>query len=380
MRAVVYNKEGSTIGLSSDSLTVRCAFLLGEEITIMGDVYYFIDFENWMNVSKIDMKLIAVYQMQLMLGETPPIPYTEQQQILKSFRKIKHVSGEGINIFKNWEKGIENLFVALKKEVAEMLEKNGTIQLKPLLKSKFLFAVTSNHVNPEERDKKNYLTPVSEMLTLEETFQKDLDEASMDISPVFFLPPEFICDVKIVFKTPDIFNDLVQPKAFYSQTLISFPNLNYATAQELLNLRNSISLFSVSFHSVINQWIKKVKECDSEAQNFFSSNVIPVCKIMQEKIDSLELIEYLKLIDEKKGIIEITAGECLFNEIWIFFDSVKAIPEKTKPVLELFKKKDKKYTSRQPFFACNYRSGISRKEVIIEREGFLSSKKYLNLD
>ena len=333
MHSIVFNyQNGTGIILNSESLTLRCAYLISDFLATAGTSFKSILYDSIFSRARLELK-VKIIETRLE-EEFKVIGATAEQVIwfIKQHKKLKHPTPSEILIYKKLEKNIESIWKIYHEATLRKLNNTGLPQLEPLLLEQEMGVICVSEENAELEAHDSY--PVSKILTL--TFG---DRADNDI---LFLTLEFFEEAFYDHLTD-------KQKPLYLETVFSFPNLNALNIEELRAVKANISKETEPFHKMVNEWVQTCTDkTPEESRHFFYSELLPVTQSINQSIQLDPILKhtYNKMLSNVTA--EILMGEIPITTVWDFFNHYKILPEETQIKLEEFKADETYINKRIP--------------------------------
>ncbi|HLG33467.1 MAG TPA: hypothetical protein VI757_01190 [Bacteroidia bacterium] len=343
MRAIVFNSSDSRIDLKVESIALRAALLLADDAVTAGMSVSIIDFNNFYTPKKIYQKATM---LEIYYDKKEDAMAEEIRQIIagyKAMQKIKHKPGQLIARLKKLENSIDALFNDVKKEYYEVHEKNGLPQLNPLMDEDYFNAYWIDSHNPE-KEKENQIAASTLLLNR----MKDAEKGPV----IFLLTPEFFFNE---FYTEEIIKSSkdkrwYQPEKIYFERCLVLPNINLLSAPEIKKIRAELQPSAQPFCRLMDEWIRMPRNDEDtfKTKPFLRKKILSAAAALQKNIDSNELLNHYKGLQDNQVVIELIAGEIPVSMLWEFFKHYSVIKEETNAVLLKEKEKVSSFPKRLP--------------------------------
>ncbi|MGE0638333.1 MAG: hypothetical protein AB7G44_16580 [Bacteroidia bacterium] len=371
MRSVIHNYQVNkqSINLGSESLALRCAYVLSDAVLSTGTSYAFICYDHYFRSMSPENKIRAMEaQSPEEFAKLGAGTADQMINMLKLHKKVKHPVPGQIIAFKKLEKSINTLWEFDHQENLARMMLTGMPQLEPLMKDENFLVLSVHSVQSELNDK--YFYPCSKIMNLD--FEED------DAIDLFFLPMEFITYVE----TQSIPRS---HKPFFTEHLFMFPNVNSLSSEELKAVRSSLSSETAPFRSKVDEWVKAcAKDSPGQTRNFFDKEIKPLAATIQQKMEQNQLLQYVdKHYENEKPRIEVVGGEVCLSVIWAFYHALGIIPDETWKMLEALNTTEKAGERRVPVLINKMKKeskGFFSKLKELKEEIVLPTRKTLDID
>jgi len=371
MRSVIHNyiHNNKNISGGSESVALRSAFLLSEQVLSTGCSYGTICYDEFMRGMSPEVKLRVIQENDTDdfkdLGGSPEFALN----VLKAHKKIKHPTPAQIISYKKIEKTIDKLWEFGHLENLNKLQMLGMPQLAPLVNDNTFVILSVDYSDSELDDE--YFYPTSKILTLDFEDDKEID--------LFFLPMEFMfyADTQSLKR---------HSKPFYFRQLLSFPNINVLNVEELKAIKSNFSAETKIIHGRVDEWVKAcATQSERETRNFFDREIQPLFPAIQKKIDTDTILQHVDshYVDDKPRV-EVMGGEVPLSLIWDFYSFTGILPEATLARLEEMNKLVKMGEKRVPVLANRGHGGIknlkAKMKEMKKEEFVMPSRKIMDID
>ena len=343
MRVIVFNSSVSRIDLKAESIALRAALLLADDAVTAGQGVTIIDFNNFYTPKKFFQKaaMIEIYYEKKEDDKAEGI--REIIATYKVIQKIKHKPGQLIARIKKLENSIDALFNDIKREYYEGFEKNGLPQLNPLMDEDYFNAYWIDSHNPET-EKENQIAASTLLLNR----MKDAEKGPV----IFLLTPEFFFSEfyseEIIKTSKD--KRWYQPEKIYFERCLALPNINLLSAPEIKKIRAELQPSAQPFCRLMDEWIGMPRNDEDtfETKPFLKKKILSAAAALQKNIDSNELLNHYKNLQDNQAVMELIAGEIPVSMLWEFFKHYSVINEETNAVLLKEKEKAPSFPKRFP--------------------------------
>ncbi len=319
MHSIVFNydKNSGIIG-NSESLTLRCAYIISDFLATAGTSFKSILYDSIFSRVKLEMK-VKIIESRLD-EELKILGATGEQMIwfIKQHKKLKHPTPQEIILYKKLEKNIESIWKIHHESMLKKLNNTGLPQLEPFLLYQEMGVICVSEEDAELEAPDSY--PISKILTLSFGERADND--------ILFLTIEFFNE-KFYSQLTD------NQKPLYLEPVFTFPNLNALNIEELKAVKSNISKTAQPFHEKVNEWIQScMDKTPEESRDFFYNDILPVAKLMNDAIalDPILKHTYNKLLSNASA--NVLMGEVPISTVWDFFHHFKVIPPESKKKLD----------------------------------------------
>lgn len=339
MRTVVYNFFGSSISPISEALCLRTSVLIAEHTYCSGSGYSLIDWVNFCKPLNIQMQLHMIDSLVKMIGDEPFENIQEQIDAIKAYKKIKHPKKEGIVMYETLKRNLDKYFEILKAEAAEKMQPIGMIGLEPLLDEDFFHTQFVEMHRPEFKSDKEELTAVSDMLLFEKEDYKYCEDAVDENESILILPFEFLTPSRPLNEEEIGIKSTYTPPDIATVPCYSFPNLLFASANDLIVIRKNLLPEITAFRKAMNQFLKNYNGGETLKEIDFKNDILPLCLDIQKKIDADNILNNFYQLQNNKITYELHFAFVSYSDIWKFYKVTGALPDESmKKINERLKK------------------------------------------
>lgn len=371
MRSVVHNfiLEKNCINSGSESMALRCAYLLSGEVLSTGCSYGTVCYDEYMRSGDIEMKVRAleIYEPQIFSENWDSADNVIS--MLKVIKKTKHPQPQQIILHKKLEKAIAQLWEHTHIENLNKMMKSGLPQLAPLVNDDD-FVVLPVHTKETEQDDK-YFFPMSKIFNLDFEEDENID--------LFFLPFEFTLNL-FMEKMP------AELKPRFMETVLVLPNLNALTTDELKAVKAALQSETAPLHLKMDEWIQAcATRSEKETRAVFENEIKPLTTAIQQKLDENPVIKHIdSLYGGDKPRVEVVMGEAPLQLVWEFYNTQGTIPEQTWKILEAMNSNGSITATRIAFMANKAATGwdktLESPAKTVEAEVVAPVRKTLDID
>jgi hypothetical protein len=378
MNAIVFNCATSTLSPASESVCLRIAYMLCENMASAGDSYNAIFYEHYEERQKTESKINFIDNHFKSTNEKTEWNSALIKLRLKNFSKLKHPSPAEIVAKKKVDKYIRDMYAYATAGVRAALFTSGLMQLQKLFENHDELRCICTTLEAPEKESEDFV-PYSKIL-------KRKVEAT-DGSDLFFLPSEFF-DVEF-FNQWSIGESAGSKEARkgngYVQHCFSLPNLNLLSVTELEHLHDEIKKVAGPFWQKTNEWMKMVYEGKdaSVTTKLMEKEIMPATASMLHLLAENEILVNASRLQNDELVIDMYLGEVSVEIIWNYYKHTKVIGDETWQKLLEAKDDDEFKSRRWPFMAMRV-SNASLMEINQEEktEEFKIApvKKYISID
>ncbi len=374
MQAVVFNFSRSSINQVREAIALKIGYLLCNNSITAGDIGYYIVADHFL----ADLPLAGKINMLLTYYASDPdsMEYLHNaQKLLKQAAKIKHKDRQQIIAQKMCEKEIIANWERVLNGHLEHVKETGFHQLQQLRKEDAIvfYPMKTNSEDLQEQ----YIT-ASDLLRLnlfdiDETFEEDSTQ-------LFFLSVDFDKEAQpapVIYSVTD--EEAKDITNSYLQKVFTLPYINDLSAAELQMLRRQFSKDDVDFLIQADGWINACYngENTGERMDLFIQYLMPAAALLQQQIESNELLRWQHKKYDPSMRLEVWMGEVPVWLLWQYYKDYKVIEENTWSKLEEAKESEEFKGQRWPVMMLKMSDPETTEE---EDQEIKSTKKYLRID
>lgn len=357
MKTVIYNYSESKLNKSVTNLSLRVAYLFGNDVKAAGSIWGFILLEEFFNSFKLKQK-IKMLQEHYELEEDKLV-LENLLSVLKSSNTVKHKSGQALAAQKKIEIVIEKIFKDWVNSIAVLPDVQNYIELKKLCKEDTFDFYQISDENPED-DNEPHIPASKIFLRTLEGFEEG--------KGIFFLPADFFQEYlskKLeYYSSSDV--EAANPQNTYFEGCFNFFDLRVLTAAELEAARLQISSEVPSFMKVLDEWIIL---CSSSANtterlSFFKNNVLSEVKKVEKAITENKLLQHYFRLQNDEYRFQFLIGEMPVKVLFEYYRHWDVINDDTGNKIITESQNNERFNVRWPVMALksDYNANTDIKE------------------
>ncbi len=322
MQSIVFNFSQSGLHQKVEAVTLKIGYLLCNEVCTAGttcnDIYSIENFSDRSLFEKLDF--------------LESVSRRDNSKFLKEVREMrtlmKKMHGAGAKTPKQHasrregEQLINITYESFVQIYQNSIKDYGFEELKKLTKDdNFLFYAMNN--NPED--------PTGNRITASDLLQRLLvnipEEEATEKEPyaepeIFLLGAEFLKDD---YSKPKIYGS-TETEAKHNDTMylhhaLTLTGFEQLTADEVRNLRITISETTNSFNQKVNEWIDMCyfNISPSERLSFFNNQIVPAATELHQAIEDNFILSNDDCSEKKLLPIEVWLGEMPVSQLWKYY-------------------------------------------------------------
>ncbi len=325
MKALMYNDDNNKIVLSDISNAIRLAYLFISSGAITGDTGGFMHFKRDFSNLSLQKKLAVAIKFYI------SIEYFEFAQELIKFEPIvkqhintKHHDTKTIIAFKAIEKMINTVTDQYIEYINNGAALQGFLEIKELIEDDVL-----GYMQMKEEDNLHFKNKKNDLLDTFDFLQFELDESESDNSFILtttgaFLNKEY--NNAPLYNSTDI--EAIDESSLFLDHCLTIPSPAIFKAVEMKAIRKNILQHAAVFNEIADQWFELFKKADATAERLvlINNELLPSLKLLQEKINENDLLNYAKHSTPEQ-YIKVWIGEAPLAILWDYYFKTSIINE-----------------------------------------------------